>query len=74
MLSFISVMSNCWLLLLSPRVKELTDDAGLSSSKVLVIAVIVEVREDFGTALKNSLSKMNIVNTSLKKNKVEILL
>ncbi len=50
-------MSNCWLLLLSPRVKELTDDAGLSSSKVLVIAVIVEVREDFGTALKNSLSK-----------------
>ncbi|XP_043084259.1 anoctamin-10 [Puntigrus tetrazona] len=41
-LSFISVMSNCWLLLLSPRVKELTEDAGLSSSKVLVIAVIVE--------------------------------
>uniref|UniRef100_A0A8C2JKW8 Anoctamin n=1 Tax=Cyprinus carpio TaxID=7962 RepID=A0A8C2JKW8_CYPCA len=41
-LSFISVMSNCWLLLLSPRVKDLTEDAGLSSSKVLVIAVIVE--------------------------------
>ncbi|KAK2867078.1 hypothetical protein Q8A67_025195 [Cirrhinus molitorella] len=41
-LSFISVMSNCWLLLLSPRVKELTEDAGLSSSKVLIIAVIVE--------------------------------
>uniref|UniRef100_A0A8C1VP54 Anoctamin n=1 Tax=Cyprinus carpio TaxID=7962 RepID=A0A8C1VP54_CYPCA len=41
-LSFISVMSNCWLLLLSPHVKELTEDAGLSSSKVLVIAVIVE--------------------------------
>ncbi|XP_026057943.1 anoctamin-10-like [Carassius auratus] len=42
MLSFISVISNCWLLLLSPRVKELTEDAGLSSSKVLVIAIIVE--------------------------------
>ncbi|XP_050955026.1 anoctamin-10 [Labeo rohita] len=41
-LSFISVMSNCWLLLLSPRVKEFTQDAGLSSSKVLVIVVIVE--------------------------------
>ncbi|KTG31274.1 hypothetical protein cypCar_00022865 [Cyprinus carpio] len=41
-LSFISVMSNCWLLLLSPHVKELTEDAGLSSSKVLVIAIIVE--------------------------------
>uniref|UniRef100_A0A673G6Z2 Anoctamin n=1 Tax=Sinocyclocheilus rhinocerous TaxID=307959 RepID=A0A673G6Z2_9TELE len=41
-LSFISVMSNCWLLLLSPHVKELTEDAGLSSSKVLIIAVIVE--------------------------------
>ncbi|XP_073687705.1 anoctamin-10 [Garra rufa] len=41
-LSFISVMSNCWLLLLSPRVKDLTEDASLSSSQVLVIAVIVE--------------------------------
>ncbi|KAI7812133.1 hypothetical protein IRJ41_022410, partial [Triplophysa rosa] len=41
-LSFISVMSNCWLLLLSPRVKDLTQDAGLSSGQVLVFAVIVE--------------------------------
>ncbi|KAK7117430.1 hypothetical protein R3I94_022864 [Phoxinus phoxinus] len=41
-LSFISVMSNCWLLLLSPRVKELTQEAGLSSSQILVIAIIVE--------------------------------
>ncbi|XDV53126.1 hypothetical protein PO909_021708 [Leuciscus waleckii] len=41
-LSFISVVSNCWLLLLSPRVKELTQEASLSSSQVLVIAVIVE--------------------------------
>ncbi|XP_056106826.1 anoctamin-10 isoform X2 [Rhinichthys klamathensis goyatoka] len=41
-LSFISVVSNCWLLLLSPRVKELTQEAGLSSSQILVIAVIVE--------------------------------
>lgn len=41
-LSFISVMSNCWLLLLSPRVRDLTHDAGFSSVQVLVIAVIVE--------------------------------
>ncbi|XP_048013946.1 anoctamin-10 [Megalobrama amblycephala] len=41
-LSFISVMSNCWLLLLSPRVREFTQEAGLSTNKVLVIAVIVE--------------------------------
>ncbi|XP_077066597.1 anoctamin-10 [Siphateles boraxobius] len=41
-LSFISVVSNCWLLLLSPSVKELTQEAGLSSSQILVIAVIVE--------------------------------
>ncbi|KAA0724532.1 Anoctamin-10 Transmembrane protein 16K [Triplophysa tibetana] len=41
-LSFISVISNCWLLLLSPPVKDLTQDAGLSSGQVLVFAVIVE--------------------------------
>lgn len=41
-LSFISVMSNCWLLLLSPHVKDLTQDAGLSSGQVLVFAVIIE--------------------------------
>ncbi|XP_051975309.1 anoctamin-10-like [Xyrauchen texanus] len=41
-LSFISVMSNCWLLLLSPRVKALIQEAGLSSGKVLVFAIIVE--------------------------------
>lgn len=43
-LSFISVMSNCWLLLLSPRVKDLTQDAGLSGGQVLVFAVFIEVR------------------------------
>ncbi len=67
MLSFISVVSNCWLLLLSPHVKELTEDAGLSSSKVLVIAVIVEVRDDFCTALKKSLSKNENSDHKLKK-------
>ncbi|XP_051548088.1 anoctamin-10-like isoform X2 [Myxocyprinus asiaticus] len=41
-LSIISVMSNCWLLHLSPHVKVLTQEAGLSSGKVLVFAVIVE--------------------------------
>lgn len=72
-LSFISVMSNCWLLLLSPRVKEFTQEAGLSTNKVLVIAVIVEVREDFGTAserIKGKIHpKMKIVATSSKKDK-----
>ncbi|XP_056307554.1 anoctamin-10 [Danio aesculapii] len=41
-LSFISVISNCWLLLLSPRVKDWRQEAGLSSSQVIVIAVVVE--------------------------------
>lgn len=43
-LGFVSVLSNCWLLLLAPRVKALTQDAGLSPTSVLVYAIIVEVR------------------------------
>ncbi|XP_030643324.1 anoctamin-10 [Chanos chanos] len=41
-LGFISVMSNCWLLLLSPRVKEFTLEAGLSTRNVLLFAIMVE--------------------------------
>ncbi|XP_066505745.1 anoctamin-10 [Hoplias malabaricus] len=41
-LGFASVVSNCWLLLLAPRTKALTQEAGLSPAAVLVYAVIVE--------------------------------
>ncbi|KAI4893379.1 hypothetical protein NFI96_022497 [Prochilodus magdalenae] len=41
-LGFASVVSNCWLLLLAPRIKALTLDTGLSPATVLVYAVIVE--------------------------------
>uniref|UniRef100_A0A3Q0RB70 Anoctamin n=1 Tax=Amphilophus citrinellus TaxID=61819 RepID=A0A3Q0RB70_AMPCI len=41
-LSFVSVVSNCWLLLLSPRLQELCREGGLSSTNVLLLAVLVE--------------------------------
>uniref|UniRef100_A0A3B4EGA6 Anoctamin n=1 Tax=Pygocentrus nattereri TaxID=42514 RepID=A0A3B4EGA6_PYGNA len=41
-LGFVSVVSNCWLLLLAPRVQALTDDAGLSPATVVICAVMVE--------------------------------
>ncbi|XP_061578497.1 anoctamin-10 [Cololabis saira] len=41
-LSYVSVVSNCWLLLLSPRLQELCQDSGMSSTNVLVMAVMVE--------------------------------
>uniref|UniRef100_A0A3Q2R1T8 Anoctamin n=1 Tax=Fundulus heteroclitus TaxID=8078 RepID=A0A3Q2R1T8_FUNHE len=41
-LSFVSVVSNCWLLLLSPRVQELSQEAEMTSSNLLMGAVIVE--------------------------------
>ncbi|KAK3565135.1 hypothetical protein QTP86_034392 [Hemibagrus guttatus] len=41
-LSFLSVMSNCWLLFLAPRIKVFTQDAGLSPSLVLVFFILVE--------------------------------
>uniref|UniRef100_A0A3B4ZQR1 Anoctamin n=1 Tax=Stegastes partitus TaxID=144197 RepID=A0A3B4ZQR1_9TELE len=43
-LSFVSVVSNCWLLLLSPRLQELFQEGGMSSTNVLLLAVLVEVR------------------------------
>ncbi|MED6259913.1 hypothetical protein ATANTOWER_014930 [Ataeniobius toweri] len=41
-LSFVSVVSNCWLLLLSPHLQGLSQEAGLSDSNLLMGAVIVE--------------------------------
>ncbi|KAM6937091.1 anoctamin-10 [Xenentodon cancila] len=41
-LSYVSVVSNCWLLLLSPRLQELCQDSGMSSTNVLLTAVMVE--------------------------------
>lgn len=42
-LSFVSVMSNCWLLL-SPRLQELLQEGGMSSTNIVLLAVLVEVR------------------------------
>ncbi|XP_068567722.1 anoctamin-10 [Cebidichthys violaceus] len=41
-LSFVSVVSNCWLLLLSPWLQKLFQEGGLSSTNVLLLAVLVE--------------------------------
>lgn len=41
-LSFVSVVSNCWLLLLSPRIQRLCQEGELSSTNVLLLAVLVE--------------------------------
>ncbi|XP_062403269.1 anoctamin-10 isoform X2 [Sardina pilchardus] len=41
-LGFISVMSNCWLLLMSPRLQEFSEEAGLNGTQLLVAAVLVE--------------------------------
>ncbi|XP_034540689.1 anoctamin-10 [Notolabrus celidotus] len=41
-LSFVSVVSNCWLLLLSPRLQELFYEGGMSTTNVLLLAVLVE--------------------------------
>lgn len=41
-LSFVSVISNCWLLLLSPRLQELCREGGLTSTNVLLLAVLGE--------------------------------
>ncbi len=45
-LSFVSVVSNCWLLLLSPQLQELLQEGGMSGTNVLMLAVIVEVRRN----------------------------
>ncbi|XP_054475746.1 anoctamin-10 [Anoplopoma fimbria] len=41
-LSFVSVVSNCWLLLLSPWLQNLCQEGGLSSTNILLLAVLVE--------------------------------
>ncbi|XP_037623803.1 anoctamin-10 [Sebastes umbrosus] len=41
-LSFVSVVSNCWLLLLSPWLQELCKGGGMNSTNVLLLAVLVE--------------------------------
>ncbi|XP_027887975.1 anoctamin-10 [Xiphophorus couchianus] len=41
-LSFVSVVSNAWLLLLSPRLQKMSQEAGMSSSNLLMGAVMVE--------------------------------
>lgn len=43
-LSFASVVSNCWLLLLSPRLQELYQESRMSGTNIVVFAVMVEVR------------------------------
>uniref|UniRef100_A0A7N8XVA2 Anoctamin n=1 Tax=Mastacembelus armatus TaxID=205130 RepID=A0A7N8XVA2_9TELE len=42
-LSFVSVMSNCWLLLLSPQLQELCQQGKMNSTNILMLAVLVEV-------------------------------
>ncbi|XP_059190380.1 anoctamin-10 [Centropristis striata] len=41
-LSFVSVVSNCWLLLLSPWLQNQFKEGGLSSTNILLLAVLVE--------------------------------
>uniref|UniRef100_G3NG32 Anoctamin n=1 Tax=Gasterosteus aculeatus aculeatus TaxID=481459 RepID=G3NG32_GASAC len=41
-LSFVSVVSNCWLLLLSPWLQNLCREGGWSSTNVLLVAILVE--------------------------------
>ncbi|XP_028843365.1 anoctamin-10 isoform X2 [Denticeps clupeoides] len=41
-LGFVSVISNCWLLLLSPRVKLFSLEAGISGIHLLILAILVE--------------------------------
>lgn len=43
-LSFVSVMSNCWLLLLSPQLQKMFHEFKMSPANVLVLTVLVEVR------------------------------
>lgn len=43
-LSFVSVVSNCWLLILSPRLRELCQGGEMSSTNFLLLAVLLEVQ------------------------------
>ncbi|CAL8358515.1 unnamed protein product [Lota lota] len=41
-LSFVSVISNCWLLLLSPRLQELGQESGVTGTNALLVAILME--------------------------------
>ncbi|XP_029951269.1 anoctamin-10 [Salarias fasciatus] len=41
-LSFVSVVSNCWLLLLSPQLQRMGEEGGMSGTNLLLAAVLVE--------------------------------
>ncbi|CAB1323335.1 unnamed protein product [Coregonus sp. 'balchen'] len=41
-LGFVSVMSNCWLLLLSPRVQKFCLEGGISGKNIILFAILVE--------------------------------
>ncbi|XP_045892502.1 anoctamin-10-like [Micropterus dolomieu] len=41
-LSFASVVTNCWLMLLSPQLQELFQEGRMSSTNILLLAVLVE--------------------------------
>ncbi|XP_055796384.1 anoctamin-10-like [Salvelinus fontinalis] len=41
-LGFVSVMSNCWLLLLSPRVREFCLEGGISGRNIILFAILIE--------------------------------
>lgn len=45
-LSFVSVMSNCWLLLLSPQLQNFFQERRLSPTNALLLTVLVEVSFD----------------------------
>lgn len=47
-LGFVSVMSNCWLLLLSPRVQEFCLEGGISGKNIILVAILVEVQNEGG--------------------------
>uniref|UniRef100_A0A4W5R0L9 Anoctamin n=1 Tax=Hucho hucho TaxID=62062 RepID=A0A4W5R0L9_9TELE len=47
-LGFVSVMSNCWLLLLSPRVQEFFLEGGISGKNIILLAILVEVQYEGG--------------------------
>lgn len=64
-LSFVSVVSNCWLLLLSPRLQKLCQEGGMSSTNILLSAVLVEVRGGRGEVISESHIKRNITLTFL---------
>ena len=58
-LSFVSVISNCWLLLLSPRLQELGQESGVTGTNALLVAVLMEVRTDRRPTLQTLLTELS---------------